>query len=176
MKHGEHGFTLIELVVAMGIMVVISGAATMATFQVCRGTEDRNNQITAVRQVHDAGYWISRDAQMAQSTITDNLTPPNFLVLNWTEWDQNNDPIYHSVTYYFEDQTDGIGTLKRNYWSSAGMNQHTFVAKNIYYNSGDSEETSNVEYQSSELTVRLTAILEEVSETREYRIIHRPNF
>jgi len=176
MKRGEKGYTLVELVLAMAIMVVISGAAMAATFQVCRGTEGRNNHITAVRQVHNAGYWISRDAQMAQSTTADNLTPPNFLVLNWTEWDQANDPIYHSVTYFFEDLTDGIGKLKRYHWSSVGTNRHTLIAKYIYYNSGDSEETSNVEYQSPELTVRLTAIFEEVRESREYRVIHRPNF
>lgn len=176
MKQGEQGFTLIELVVATAIMAIIGVAAAMAIFQVSSGTKHNNSHITAVRQVHNAGYWISRDTQMAQNTIADNLTPPNFLILNWTEWDQANDPIYHSVTYYFEDQTDGIGTLKRHHWSSAGANQRTLIAKYIYYNSGDSAETSNVAYQSPELTVRLTAIFEEARESREYRIIHRPNF
>ena len=176
MKRGENGYTLVELVVATAIMALIGVAAAMAIFQVSSGTEHNNNHMTAVRQVHNAGYWISRDTQMAQSTTADNLTPPNFLVLNWTEWDQANDPIYHSVTYFFEDLTDGIGTLKRHHWSSVGTNQHTLIAKYIYYNPGDSEETSNVEYQSPELTVRLTAIFEEVRESREYRIIHRPNF
>ena len=175
MKQGEKGFTLIELVVAITIMAIVSGAAAMAIFQVCHGTERNNNHMTAVRQVHNAGYWISRDALMAQSMTADNLTTPDFLVLNWTEWDDNNDPIYHSVTYSFEDQTDGIGKLKRSYWSSDGANQHTLIAEYIYCNPSDSQQTSKADYQQPELTVQLTAIFEETRETREYRIIHRPN-
>ncbi len=34
--------------------------------------------MTVVRQVQNAGYWLSRDAQMAQSVNADNLTSPDF--------------------------------------------------------------------------------------------------
>jgi len=106
MKLGEKGFTYIELIVALAIIALISGATANATFQVLRGTGHNNDHMTAVRQVHNAGYWISRDAQMAQSVTADNLTQPDFLVLNWTEWDYADDPTYHSVTYFFEDLTN----------------------------------------------------------------------
>ncbi len=102
MKLGEKGFTYIELIVALAIIALIGSATATATIQVLRLTGRNNEHMTAVRQVQNAGYWISRDAQMAQSIIVDNLTPPDFLVLNWTEWDDAGDPIYHSVTYFFE--------------------------------------------------------------------------
>ena len=38
MKHGEKGFTLIELAVSLAIIVLASGAAAGATFQVFKGT------------------------------------------------------------------------------------------------------------------------------------------
>ena len=175
MKQGEKGFTNLELVVAIAIIALVGSAAAAATFQVFQGTERSNNHMTAVRQVHNAGYRISRDAQMAESVTADNLTLPDFLVLSWTEWDYADEPTYHSVTYFFEDLTDGIGKLKRNHWSSAGANEQTLVADYIYYDPDDSDDTSKASYQSPVLTVQLTALFEETRETREYRINHRPN-
>jgi len=176
MKLGEKGYTFIELVVAIAIIALVSGAAAIATFQVFKGTERNNNYMTAVRQVHNAGYWISRDTQMAQSVTADNLTAPGFLLLTWTEWDDAGAPTYHSVTYFFEDQTDGIGKLKRSHWSSAGASEQTLVAEYIYYNPDDPDNTSKASYQSPALTVQLTALSEEILETREYRINRRLNF
>ena len=176
MKLGEKGFTHIELIVALAIIALIGSATATATIQVLRGTERNNNHITAVRQVQNAGYWISRDAQMAQSVTADNMTPPDFLVLNWTEWDDAGDPTYHSITYFFENLTDGLGKLKRNHWSSAGINEQTLVAEYIYYDPDDPDNTSKVSYQSPVLTVQLTALSEEIRETREYMINLRPNF
>ena len=176
MKQDEKGSTAVQLIVAVAIIALVGSAAAAATFQVLKGTERNGDHMTAARQVQNAGYWISRDAQMAQSVIADNLTPPDFLVLSWTEWDDAGDPTYHSVTYFLEDLADGTGKLKRSYWSSAGANEQTLVAEHIYCYSDDPDRTSEVSYQSPVLTVRLTAFLEETSETREYRIIRRPNF
>ena len=156
-------------------MVLASGAAGAAIFQTLRDTQRNNDHIAAVRQVQNAGYWISRDAQMAQNATTDNLTLPDFLILSWTEWDDAGDPIYHSARYFFENLTDGIGRLKRNHWSSAGANEYTLVAEYIYYDPDNVDDTSNASYQSPVLTVQLTALFEGALETREYRIKHRPN-
>ena len=175
MKLGEKGYTLIELLIAITIMVLASGAAGAAIFQILRGMEGNNDHMTAVHQVQNAGYYISRDAQMAQSVTTDGLTLPDFLVVNWTEWDEDGHPIYHSATYFFEDLTDDIGKLKRDYWSSAGASEETLIAQYIYYDPGDVDNTSNASYQSPVLTVQLTAIFEETRETREYKVTRRPN-
>jgi len=82
MKHGEKGFTFIELVVALAIIVLASGAAAIATFQVFKGTERNNDYLTVVRQVQNASYWISRDTQTAQTVTADNLAAPNFLIFS----------------------------------------------------------------------------------------------
>ncbi len=175
MKRSEKGYTFIELIIAVTIMVLVSGAASIAIFQTLKGTEANNTHINAVRQVQNAGYWICRDARMAQSVDTDNLTPPDFLVFNWREWDDNDEEIFHTSTYFFEDLTDGTGKLKRTHWSSAGVNHQTFIADHIYYDPGDPDDTSQASYQASVLTLQLTSLVEDAMETREYRIKHRPN-
>ena len=168
MKYGEKGFTLLETVIAIALIAVAAGSASAATFQIFRNTERNNDYMTVVRQVNNAGYWISRDAQMAQSVATE----PDFLTISWTE-DVTGDPIYHSVTYSVEDLTDGIGKLKRHHVSSGGADEETMVAQYIYYDPNDVDDTSKASYEQPVLTVQLTSILEETRETREYRIAHR---
>lgn len=177
MKPGEKGYTLIELLIAMTIMVMASGAAGAAIFQILRNVERNSDRMTAVRQVENAGYWISRDAQMAQRATT-NLTSPNFLVLSWTEWNDAGNSTYHSANYTFEDLSQGssgVGKLKRTYLSG-GTTVQTLIAQYIYYNADNATNTSNVSYQNPLLTVKLTAVFEQEIESREYQITHRPNF
>ncbi len=177
MKLGEKGYTFIELIIAITIMVAASGAAGGAIFQILRGTQRNNDHITVVRDVQNAGYWISRDAQMAQSVnTTDTLASLNFLILSWTEWVDEGDPIDHSVRYFFEDVTDGVGKLKRNHSSGAGASEETLIAQYIYYDPNDVGNTSNTSYQSSVLTVQLTALFEDVWEIREYKIRQRLSY
>jgi hypothetical protein len=131
--------------------------------------------MNAVRQVQNAGYWISRDAGMAQSIETDNLTPPGFLVFKWTELDSEHEEIYHSATYSIEDMTNGTGTLKRSHWSTAGANEQTLIAQHIYYTPRDSDNTSKASYQAPVLILQLASLVDDTREIREYRIKRRPN-
>jgi prepilin-type N-terminal cleavage/methylation domain-containing protein len=79
----DMGFTLIELVMAMAIGAIISVAVVASIAQALNGSSRSSNHMVAVRQVQNAGYWVSRDAAMAQTTATD----PDFLILSWTGWD-----------------------------------------------------------------------------------------
>lgn len=175
MIRNEKGYTLIELAVAVAIIVIISGAASIAIFQVMKGTNTNNSHMNAVREVQTAGYWISRDAGMAQGIYTDNLTSPVFLAFSWTQFDDENVKIYHTANYSFAGLNDGIGNLKRTYVSSSGANEQTLIATHIYYAPTDVDDTSKAEYQAPLLTLRLTSVVDDAIETREYNIKNRPN-
>jgi len=176
MKQGQKGFTFIELAIAAAIIALIAGAVAMTTFSVLRDTERTNDCMTVVRQVENAGFWVSQDALMADRLCTENLTPPGFLVVDWTEWGYGEDSIYHSVTYSIEDIAEGIGKLKRTHQDSEGTNEQMLVADYIYYNQSDPDNTSNVTYQDAVLTLKIASVFGDDQETREYKIYRRPNF
>ena len=177
MKQGEKGFNTIELLVALAIIALIGSAAAKTIFQTISVTGQSSSHIIAVRQVQNGGYWISHDAQMAENAVVDNLEPPNFLILTWTEQNyEGGKQIHHSVTYFFEDLSGAVGNLKRNHWSTAGANEQTLVAKHIYYDPNDPDNTTKATYTSPVLTVKLTAVFEDATETKEYQVQHRKNF
>ncbi len=186
MRRGERGFTLIEVLVVIAIVASITTAATMSTFQVFNVTRRSNDHMVTIRQVQNAGYWISRDALMAQSIVTDDLETDEFLILKWTEWGyDDDDSTYHEVTYSFQDLSDEIGKLIRTH-SSDGSVEQTLIAEYIYYDSEDPENHTDTEAtyeppdeppdQAPVLTVQITSSLGEASETREYRVLPRPDF
>lgn len=175
MIQSEKGFSTIELIVVCAIIGLIGSAASMTIFQVLNVTARSNDYMTTTSQLQNAGFWISRDAQMTENVTTENLSGTNFLVLDWNELDESDNTTTHSVTYFFEELTDGIGNLKRHHWSSTGANSEVLVAKYISYDPADPVNTSNVSYQNSVLTVKLSALFEDASETREYNISRRTN-
>jgi len=176
MRQGERGFTSVELLVATAIIALIAGGATMTIAQAFEGTERNNNHVTAVNQVQNAGYWISHDAQMAAIVDTDNLTPPDFLILKWTDWGYDEDSIYNSVTYSIEAVSEGIGKLKRRHQDTAGTDEQILVAEYVYYNPADPDNTTKATHDRPVLTVKLVSIFGGAEETREYKIFCRRIF
>lgn len=172
MKQGKNGFTLIEVVIATTIIALITSAATTATIQVFRDTERNNNHITAVRQVQNAGYWISRDTQMAQSVTAENLTQPDFLALSWTDINSGDK---YQVIYTLENMPESkLKKLQRNLFVNGETSSITFVAKYIVY---DYEKTK-CEFANGTLTLTITATVSDgsstESETRTCTVTPRP--
>ena len=179
-KRDQRGFTLIELLVVLAIISLITVAATTTTFQVLTSTKRSNDHMTAIRQVQNAGYWISNDALMAESVVVDDdPETPEFLTLNWTEWDEGKkkkDSKYHLVTYYFEDMADGLKKLKRQYLiyedGDVKGDEVTLVAEYIYI---DDSATSFSPEPDGRWILTIQARKGTATETREYEVTPRVN-
>jgi prepilin-type N-terminal cleavage/methylation domain-containing protein len=86
LKKGEGGFTLIELLIAIALTAIITSTATMAIFQTFTGSTRSANHMVAVRQVQEAGYWVSLYAYMAADMeITGDSGFP--LILSWVDFE-----------------------------------------------------------------------------------------
>jgi prepilin-type N-terminal cleavage/methylation domain-containing protein len=160
----QRGFTLIELLIAITIIGLITSGITMTIFQVISESARSTNHMLAVRQVQNAGYWVSHDAQMAR-TVTLGVGNGFPLTLTWIEWGEDGDE--YEVVYTLEDNK-----LQRSYSVNDGDSETAIVAEFIVID--------EIEFTGGgELTLRVTATVGtdslEASETRTYEVIPRPN-
>lgn len=164
----QRGITLVELLVAVAITGIITGGITMTIFQVFGGNERTSNHMTAVRQVQNAGYWISHNTQMAQDIVTgDDPTGTGFpLTLTSTDWESGD---VHQVIYTLLVNNK----LQREHYTNLNLDATTIVAQYI-----DPDQTSCVwDDAEGKLTLTVTATVsgwKSASETRIYEVIPRP--
>jgi len=88
----QKGFTLVEVIIAVAITGLIVGGLAMTIIQLFEGHAQSSGEMAALRQVQNAGYHVSRDAQMAAEPIdasddpgTEDIT--EVLTIIWTEYD-----------------------------------------------------------------------------------------
>lgn len=173
MMQGEKGFGLIEVLVATAIMSVLGLAFSMTISQVMAGTVRSNNQVSAISQVQNAGGWISRDARMASSLLTDNLTAPDFLIMSWK--DEGSGDQYR-VNYTLEAMLDSnLKKMQRQLTVNSNPVNSTLIARYI----DPAPSATKCESANNTLTVTLTAVSGEGdksrTETRKFQVTPRPS-
>ena len=122
MKRIEKGFTLLELLVTLGIAAFVVGAASMVTISMMRLTPQNNDWVVGLRQVQNAGYWISRDVQMSQGYIAVGTWPDEtFLTMIVPKWNESTAQSDNKTfVYELEDMPGGLKRLMRNNQTDGG--------------------------------------------------------
>lgn len=173
MKPGERGYTLIELLVSISIVVAAGTAATAGIVQLVRNTERNGNHMAAVLEVQNADHRISRDVRMAQGVLTtDNLTSPEFLFLTWIDGNSGDE---YRITYTLEEMAGSdLKKLLRNQTVNSSDNATSVVAHNIDADPG----MTSCNLTDGVLNLKLTATVGRgataESETRTYKVLPRP--
>lgn len=175
-KRDEAGYTLIELLIAAAIASVIVGAAAMSIGRILADTKRTNDHLTAMMGAENAAFWIGRDTVMAERVTTANLTAPNFIILQWTDWGYGTPSVYHTVTYSIENVSGNIGTLNRWHQSSAGLDSTMRISDNIYYNVSDVSGTTSASYGSNVLALKVVGKYGTAETVKEIGAYSRPNF
>lgn len=159
LKATEKGFTLIELLVALAILGAIMGVMSAAVITIMRVNSQNTEWNVNLRQVQNAGHWISRDALMAKVVTTDE--DGVFLALSWSDWEGNS----YNVEYFF----DG-NTLKRKLNGGDAILIAEYIVTDALY--------TNVTWDDNDkkLTMQIRASLHEGSRyaERTYEISPRP--
>ena len=159
---------MIELVIAMLICAVITGAITSILFQVIEVSASTNNHMIAVRQAQSAGYWVSHDTLMAQAepVIVENAGELESITLDWGDWDGNE----YQVVYTFGDE------LQRSY-STTDSDGNTGTSVGIIAEFIDLANTS-CQFIDGQLILTVTITVgsgsQAQSETRTYGLVPRP--
>ena len=162
MKRREKGFTVLEALIGVAIMAIVVVAVAMTTTTLLLNEGQAAGQNTALPQVQNAGYWISRDVQMARNVVFDD---PDFLLSLDIPVDDNPDNDY-TIDYLFDGDK-----LKRQVYDSLGtLTSETFIAE--YIDTGITTfSVLDAEAGLWKLTVR--ASRDETGATRSYEISQR---
>ena len=165
LNSSEKGFTLIEVVVAIGLTAIIIGAIVTSVFQVFTLNIRTSNHMNAVTQVQSAGYWVSFDAQMAQDVDASGAS--GFpLTLTWKDWNGNE----YDVVYTLDTVNN---RLQREHFTNGVSDNTACVGEYI-----DSVNT-NCTVIGGKLILNITATVgtnpHTQNETRVYEVIPRPN-
>ena len=174
----QSGITMLELLIGMLITSLIATGVTTAVYQVVTGNARTSNHMIAVRQVQSAGYWVSRDSQMAQSVETSNATTTGFpLTLTWTEWDGER----NVVTYDIGTGTGGIKQLDKEhliYGTDGALTANVTSPVARYIIDTSSPPLTSCNLTDGVLTLTVTATVgsdsNQGTETRIYEIAPRP--
>ena len=165
LKTGEKGFTLLELLVGIAIAAFVTAAASMTIITMMRLTPKTNNWAIALRQVQDAGYWISRDVMMSDN-ITVGTGNPKFLTMIQPQTQLPK----KTIVYQFQDMSGGLKRLMRDDDQTPG--QSIMVAE--YISMPDTTATYSTNCTDNcTLTFTITAISGNVPVTKRYETAQR---
>ena len=153
MKRREAGFAIIEVIIATALMGIIMPVMTMTTASLVTNNQTANDHNIILHEVQNAGYWISRDVQMAKNVVFDDPSGFPLTLVIPVDTDENND---YSVDYVFE----GNKLKRQAYDSSQALISEVLIADYI-----NTEDTTFVirDFNAYELTVKASrgeAVLE----------------
>ena len=159
MRQHQKGFTLIEVILVLGITGFIIATIAMTTTTLLRNSEQPNTQQILLKEVKSAGYWLPRDILMSNDITLGDPNGFPFTINIPVDQDVNND---YSIEYLF----DGNSLLRKQYDSL-----DVLVAENLitrYIDTGNTffESTSDTMYK---LTLQVSLAEEVITVSYEAR-------
>lgn len=164
----EDGYSLIGIVIALAIMAIITSGIMMAIYQIYNVSSDRTNHLVAIREVQNAGRWLTLDGQKAVTIEPDQGTDGFPLTIKWDDLYETQ----HEVVYTVSPDNK----LQRQHYTNRTINPEpdttTLIASYI-----DLSNTSCSVSENNELIANVTAAVNlggvTYAETRTYRVFPR---
>jgi len=148
----QGGFSLIELLIAIGISAIITTAIVALTTQTMTVSAANINRMQAVKQVENAMHWLNRDAQMAWgSRIAIDVDQPFPLTLSWDMLGIDETVLKQFTATY---SITGDGVLERTLHEQVeDITEITRIAENI-------DESSTYSFDGQVLTLNLVSTVD----------------
>lgn len=124
MKQWQKGFTVVEMLVVLGITGLIAGPLTWATINLLVNPQRTADHGAALQQVQNVGYWISRDVQMTKTVSPSggNGFPLTLTIPQGSDPDDD-----YSIDYVF----DGDKIKRKLYDSEHVLVSETLIAQYV---------------------------------------------
>lgn len=119
MHKDQKGFTLLELIIGIALISLIITTVTMVIDQILSGSARSSNHMVAIRQVQEAGYWVSFYTYASQNTTITGVS--GFpLILRWIDFDTSAEQRIE-FTLTNPDPTSSIGILRGYYYVNSSL-------------------------------------------------------
>ena len=159
MRQRQKGFSLLEMLVALGIVAAVIASITLTVTTLMMNSQQPSTQQTLLHQAKSAGYWIPRDINMANDVILGSTNGFPFSINIPVDQDETND---YTVDYLFESNT-----LKRQQFDSLdNLTAETLIAQ---YVDTDNTAFESIAEGSYKLTIRVSLGEEVVNASYEMR-------
>jgi len=169
LKKGERGIGFVELIIVVALAGMVGAAITAAAFQTLTFTTRLSNQMTAIRQVQQAGFWVSPDVMMANPAKS-NFNPGGgkFLVLAWTDANGND----HEVTYTITSERRLQRTHKVTPHEGEATTEVSVVAQYVdtSFDPSTGKPKTYCAWDGKVFTLVVTATVGNQTETRTYQV------
>jgi prepilin-type N-terminal cleavage/methylation domain-containing protein len=155
----DRGYTLIEVLIVIAILGVIMGPMAMAVNSMFQNFRIGRDTSLALRQVQNAGYWVTNDIKRAKTV--DTTVPNVFLRLQCYYWDEGTQTMLDNqqVDYVFNS-----GTLRRTIGSTT-MQVAEFIDQ--------LNTTILLDEVTATYTITVKSVFGNSQETRQYHAIQR---
>ncbi|MFC1861663.1 type II secretion system protein J [Chloroflexota bacterium] len=156
----QSGYALLEIVIALALVGILGTGITTFTVQTITETNRSSFHMQVIQQLENAGYWASRDVQMAQ-TVTPGPNAGFPLQVNWIDENNNTFQVTFSIS----------GTqLRRNLVENGGAPRSMLLVEFI----NPSPALTNCNYTNGLLTFNVTSTVKNWSVSRTFQIKKRP--
>ena len=156
----QKGYSLIEMVIYLALAGILGTGITTFAVQTITETNRSSAHMQAIQQLENAGYWVSRDVQMAQ-TVTPGPNAGFPLQVNWTDANNNTFQVTFSISG---------GQIQRSQVENGMAPSQTLVAQSI----NAAPTLTSCSYENGLLTFNVTATVGTSSISRIYQIKKRP--
>jgi type II secretory pathway pseudopilin PulG len=156
---GQKGYGLIEIIAGLALTGILVVGLTTFCIQTVTLSARAKNRMQAMTQVENAGYWVSRDVQMAENlTLGENAGFP--LQLAWVDTYLDE----YEVTYYVTE-----GQMKR----SLVKNDEDPVQSLVMQSINSTPSLTYLSYADGLLTFNITSTYRNSDASRNYQIKKR---
>lgn len=144
----QDGFTLVEILMALGIAAMISGVIGTAIFQILDRSARGGEMVRALNDIQNAGQWLYLDGERAETTnLVENDPPVTSMVLNWVADGQGHTASYSiSGTELVRDHNGALTTVAR-YVSNADFSiSNRLITVNLTSTPGSTGASKDITY------------------------------
>ena len=114
----QRGFTLVEILVAMGITALVTGVLGTAIFQIFDRSASGQDTLRALSDIQNAGQWIYLDGEKAAtSDLINNAAPVDTMTFSWTTEGTPHTAIYALTGPALVRNHNGVETTVARYLS-----------------------------------------------------------